>query len=71
MGLPSYGTAIGVIAKAIDLFLPDKKGLLYDKLQRLLKQYKEGLEQGKNSQATRALAELKAELKKLGFTEGL
>ena len=62
---------IGVLAKAIDLVLPDKKGLLYDKLQRLLKQYKEGLDTGKNSQATRALAELKNELKKLGFQEGL
>jgi hypothetical protein len=62
---------IGVLAKAIDLVLPDKNELLYNRLQGLLKKYKEGLEQGKNSQATRALAELKAELKKLGFTEGL
>jgi len=66
-----YGEAIGVLAKAIDLFLPDKKGLLYDKLQRLLKKYKESLIRGRNSQASRALAELKAELKKLGFKEGL
>lgn len=65
-----YGVAIGVLAKAIDLILPDKKGMLYNKLHRLLKKYKEGLEKGKNSQATRALAMLKSELKKLGFKGG-
>ena len=60
-----YGKAIEVLAKTIDLFIPDKKGMLYNKLHRLLKKYKEGLMKGKNSQATRALVELKAELKKL------
>ena len=63
--------AIGVLAKIIDLVLPDKKGMKYDYLQKLLSQYSDALGKGQNSKATRLLVQLKAELRKIGYTEEL
>lgn len=63
--------AVETIAKIIDLALPSKKGLQYNKLQKLLKLYATALRKGNNSKATKAFVQLRAELRKIGYEEGL
>jgi hypothetical protein len=68
MGLPSWDTVAGVLARIVNNFIPFKKAALYDELKALEVKYKEALDNDKDTEAATIRKQMKEVRKKLGFT---
>jgi len=68
MALPGISTAIGVIARIVNNFIPSKKAALYDELKALEVKYKEALDGRRDTDAATIRKQMKEIRKKLGFT---
>ena len=68
MGLPGYGTVVGVIARIVDTLWPSKKEALVEQLNALNAKYDKALKEGRDTDAAIYRKQMVELRKKAGFS---